>query len=131
MTVATVQYSSSDEGVATVSNDGVITAKANGKAVISVKVTFASGKVKTMKRTVVVKNPYVRFSPDKTTLKKDETINYSVKGLGYPTADITVSVQNNGVLQLVDGKIKALKAGKAIVTAKYGNVTVDTEITVK
>ena len=131
MTVAKVDYSSSNTAVATVSKDGVITAKSNGKAVIVTKVTFASGKVKTMKRTIVVKEPSVRFNIAKTTLKTNETIDYSVKGLGYPTDKIEVSIQNNGVLELVDGKIKAVKAGSAVVTAKYGDVTVTTEITVK
>ncbi|WP_066717288.1 right-handed parallel beta-helix repeat-containing protein [Clostridium sp. Marseille-P299] len=131
MTVAKVDYFSSNTAVATVSKDGVITAKSNGKAVIVTKVTFASGKVKTMKRTIVVKEPSVRFNIAKTTLKTNETIDYSVKGLGYPTDKVEVSVQNNGVLELVDGKIKAVKAGSAVVTAKYGDVTVKTEITVK
>lgn len=131
MTVAKVEYSSSNTAVATVSKDGVITAKSNGKAVVVTKVTFVSGKVKIMKRTIVVKEPSVRFNIAKTVLKVNETIDYSVKGLGYPTNKIEVSIQNNGVLELVDGKIRAVKAGSAVVTAKYGDVTVTTEITVK
>ena len=127
-----VSYASSNEDIASVSKDGVITAKGSGKAVITIKVTFASGKVKTMKRTVVVKAPEIRVNVSKTEVKVGEQISYRVKGLGYPTNKITIAVQDNGVLEVGEGnKIKAVKAGTSVITVTYDGNTIIKEITVK
>ena len=132
MGAVTISYASSDESVATVSEDGIVKAIGTGKAEITIKVTFESGKVKTMKRAILVKEPAVRLKVAKTTATAGDVFAYSVKGLGYKTSEIEVSVEDNGVLEIMkDGQIKAVKAGKAVVTAKYGKITVTKEITVK
>ena len=85
-----------------------------------------------MKRAILVKEPAVRLKVAKTTATAGDVFAYSVKGLGYKTSEIEVSVEDNGVLEIMkDGQIKAVKAGKAVVTAKYGKITVTKEITVK
>ena len=52
---AVITYKSSDNKVAKVSKNGTIKAKGKGKAVISVKIKLAGGKVKTVKKKVTVK----------------------------------------------------------------------------
>ncbi len=52
---AVVTYKSSNKSVAKVSKDGTVKAKGKGKAVITVKVKLANGKVKTFKKKVTVK----------------------------------------------------------------------------
>lgn len=52
---AVITYRSSDKKVAKISKDGTIKAKGKGKAVISVKIKLADGKVKTVKKKVTVK----------------------------------------------------------------------------
>lgn len=50
-----IQYKSSGKKVASVSNDGTVKASGKGKAVITVKVKLADGKVKTVKKKITVK----------------------------------------------------------------------------
>lgn len=52
---ATVKYQTSDSKVAKVSEDGTVKAKGKGKAVITVKIKLAGGKVKTVKKNITVK----------------------------------------------------------------------------
>lgn len=52
---AVVTYKSSDKKIAKVSKDGTVKAKGKGTATISVKIKLADGKVKTVKKNVVVK----------------------------------------------------------------------------
>lgn len=52
---AVIKYKSSDSKVAGVSKDGVVKAKSKGKAVITVQVKLAGGKVKTVSKNITVK----------------------------------------------------------------------------
>ncbi len=52
---AVVTYKSSAPKKVKVSKDGTITAKGKGKAKITVKIKLAGGKVKSVKKTIVVK----------------------------------------------------------------------------
>ncbi len=52
---AVIQYKSSGTKVAKVSKDGTVKASGTGKAVITVKVKLADGKVKTVKKKITVK----------------------------------------------------------------------------
>lgn len=51
----TVEYSSADEKIATVSADGVITPKSLGKTSITIKFTYSYGKVKVVTKNIVVR----------------------------------------------------------------------------
>jgi len=52
---AVITYKSSDKKVVKVSKNGTIRAKSKGKAIVSVKIKLAGGKVKTVKKKVTVK----------------------------------------------------------------------------
>ena len=52
---AVVIYKSSDSKIATVSKDGIVKAKDSGKAVITVQIKLADGKIKTVSKNITVK----------------------------------------------------------------------------
>ena len=52
---AAVTYKSSNKQVAKVSKNGIVTALGKGKAIITVKITLAGGKVKIFKKKIQIK----------------------------------------------------------------------------
>ncbi len=119
-------YSSSTR-VATVSSDGVITPRREGKAVITVTTKNAYQKTKvTAKFTLVVKDKYApsRITFDERLISLDL---YDTAQLSYTLAPddaratVTYSTASNVVEVSEDGEITPLKAGRAIVTATTHN----------
>jgi phosphate transport system substrate-binding protein len=128
-------YISSNEAVATVADNGMITGVKTGSATITVKTTDGSNIKKTCK--VTVSNPVSGVKLNKTsadlkvgkTLTLKETVspsNAGNKGVTWKTSDKAIAtVSSNGV---VTGK----KAGNVVitVTTKDGNKTANCKITV-
>lgn len=128
----TVTYTSSDETVATVSEDGVITAKGSGMASIRIQITYTSGKVKTVTKKITVKNPFIRIKKVKSEMKVNEISSIIAQGYGVPTKKLEYEVENPSVLSIDEkGNVSALKAGTTTVTVKYGNIENKQVITVK
>ena len=128
-----VTWSSSDETVAKVDNDGKVTAVSAGKATITAK----AGEVTvTCSVTVAEKNVSVtEVSLNKTTLELtvegSETLTATVKPDDATDKNVTWSSSDETVAKVDnDGKVTAVSAGKATITAKAGEVTVTCSVTV-
>lgn len=111
-------YSSSDEKVATVSQNGVVMAIGEGEAEITVEHTFSEKKDK-MK--IVVEKPQLRIeiSQENATLNEGETIGlnpkvvtsgFAVVNFKYETSDEKVATVDS------EGLVTALDAGTAVIT---------------
>jgi flagellar hook assembly protein FlgD len=117
----TVTYSSSNDKVATVSASGQIVGKKAGKAVITA--TTSNGKTASV--TVTVKNApkKITLSAKKKTLKVGKTFKVKVKFPAKTASYKITYTSSKKSVATVDatGKIKALKKGKAVITAKTFN----------
>lgn len=125
-----VTYASDNTKVAIVDENGKVTAKAAGTAVITA--TSAAGKtaeykitVKTpsVKLNVSAKTLYVKGSPATVALKATKT---GVSGnITYTSSKVSVATVD------ANGKVTAKAAGTAVITAKCGNYKATCKITVK
>ena len=124
-------YKTSNKKVATVNSKGKVTAKAPGKATITIKV----GK-KSVKVTVTVPAPElksIKLSATAKTLKKGKSFTLKVT-LNPKTATdkITYSTSNKKVATVdKKGKVVAKGKGTATITVKAGKITKTCKITVK
>ena len=128
----TLTYSSSNAGIVSVDNNGVIKANALGSAIITV--TASSG-VKTTLTVTVVATPAERINLNKTTetLKATETLQLTAEVLPATTTDKTVKwTSSNNAVATVDGngKVTAVAVGAANITATCGTVSATCSVTV-
>lgn len=129
----TVTWSSSAPAVATVSNDGTVTAVAEGIATIT---AWADDKEATC--TVTVKNILVEvdsimLGEDTLTLEPGKTSPLTATVLPENADNKTVTWQsNNEYVATVDenGTVTANNIGNAIITAQAGNKTATCQVTV-
>lgn len=126
-----VTYKTSNKKIVTVNAKGKITAKAPGKATITIK----SGK-KSVKVTVTVPAPElksIKLSAVKKTLKKGKSFTLKVTLNPKGAADkITYATSNKKVATVnKKGKVTAKGKGTAIITVKAGEFTKTCKITVK
>ncbi|MBR0533774.1 MAG: Ig-like domain-containing protein [Bacteroidales bacterium] len=130
-----VSWKSSDDKVATVA-DGKVTAGKAGKATISV--TTADGnKTATCEVTVTAKTIAVTgVSLDKNTLSlvegASETLSATVAPENATNKAVSWKSSDETVATVADGKVTAVKAGKATITVTTadGGKTADCEVTV-
>lgn len=118
----TVQWSSSDRKVATVSSSGKITAKKPGTATITATV---SGEKLTCK--VKVKTPSLNVTKKSLVVKQTYTLKIS-----NSTGTAVWKSSNPSVAAVSSsGKITAKKVGKATISVKVNGVTLKCTVTVK
>lgn len=117
----TVTYASSNPKVAAVSASGKVTAKKKGKAVITA--VTANGKKASVTVTVKKTPKKITLSAKTKTLKKKKTWKAKVKFTGGAASYKITWTSSKKSVATVDktGKIKALKPGKAVITAKTFN----------
>ncbi len=128
----TVTWTSSNTAVATV-KDGVVTAVKEGSATITAK---AGSKTATCKVTVskaVVAVTSVTLNKTSLTLKVngEETLTATVKPDNATDKTVTWSSSNTAVATVKNGKVKGIKAGTAVITAKAGDKSAKCNVTVK
>ncbi|MCH5304067.1 MAG: Ig-like domain-containing protein [Ruminococcus sp.] len=117
-----ISWKSKNKNIATVNSSGVITAKKYGKTTI----TATRNDIK-MECVVKVFNP--QLSEKKLTLKAGESKTLTVsKSTG---ATPKWSTSDKSIAKVSKGKITALKAGKATITAKVNGATLTCVVTVK
>ena len=131
-----ISWSSSNTAVATV-EDGKVTALKEGVATITVK-TDDGGKTATCEVTVNAKVfPVESVTLDKTSMQMTEGDEFTLKATVKPdnatNKTISWSSSNTAVATVADGKVTAIKEGKATITVKTddGGKTATCEVTVK
>ena len=125
-----VTYASDNETVASVDENGKVTAKAAGTAVITA--TSAAGKTAQYKLTV--KTPSVKLNASAKTLYvkgSPATVTLKATTAGV-TGKVTYTSSKPSVAAVAaNGKVTAKAAGTAVITAKCGNYKATCKITVK
>lgn len=114
----TVTWTSSNTGVATVSS-GKITAKSVGTVTITAK--SADGKVSATCKVTVTYADAASIALSKTTLNLTKGNTSTLTATVYPTTanqNVTWSSSNTSVATVSSGKITAVSAGSATITAK-------------
>lgn len=126
-----IKWSTSDEKIATVAN-GTVTGVAVGEATIT---ATCGDKTATCKVTVkAATKPCTKVTLDKTTaeLKPTETVTLTATTDPKDTTDkLTWSTSDAKVATVVDGKVTAVAAGTATITATCGTQTATCAVTVK
>lgn len=120
-----VTYKSARSSIASVDENGVITAKKPGETVITVTADKTSQTCK-----VTVKQPTVRLSQTSASLYRKGTLRLSVSSTSksipkWKTNKKSVAIVDN------EGKVTAIKNGTAIITVTVDGVSKACEITVK
>ena len=123
-----VAWTSSDELVAKVAN-GKVTAVKSGKATITAK---CGGK--TAECAVMVTVPAGSVTLDKTSLSlavgESAQLTATVKPDDATDKNVTWTSSDESVAKVVNGKVTAVKSGKATITAKCGGKTAECAVTV-
>lgn len=128
----TVSYKSSKPSVASVNSKGVVTAKKAGSCKITA--TYKAGSVtKTLTKNITVKNAYFKFKKSKSSMKVGKSTTFTLKGYGVKTSSAVWKSSKKKVLTVgkKNGKVKALKAGTATITASYKKIKLSKKVTVK
>ena len=129
----TASFSSSNEKVAIVDKDGVITAVGEGKAVITASLKLYSGKVKTVKFNIEVEKAYVEFRKTKSVMEADSSYTFKAKGYGFYSRNIVWSSDDDSVITIdkTTGKAVAKSKGTAYITAEAKGTKNKIKVTVK
>ncbi len=128
-------FTSSNEKVAKVDTNGKITAVAAGEAEITTTVALSSKISKSFTTKVLVKEiPVNSVTLDRNTLTlkigETSTLTATVLPGNATNKAVTWTSDNEAVASVNDGKVTAISAGKATITAKAGDKTATCEVTV-
>ena len=126
-------YSSSDDKVATVDANGVVTGVKAGS--VEIKVQTVDGRFVDTLELEVVEIPLegIAFKEVVSTLEEGQTAKLEILYNPDDTTDdrtVTWSSSDESVAVVTDGLVKACKAGKTIITAKVGEKEISYELTV-
>ena len=123
-----VSWTSSDETVAKV-DDGKVTAVKSGKATITAK---CGGKIAECAVTVTVSTGSVTLDKTSLSLTVGETVQLTatVKPDDATDKNVTWTSSDESVAKVVNGKVTAVKSGKATITAKCGGKTAECAVIV-
>ena len=127
----TVQWSSSDSSVASVDQDGKVTAVEVGKA----KITASAGGFSASCSVICVSIPVSAIVLDRTSLSlakgASETLTASISPREATDKTVTWSSDNPSVATVdQNGQVTAVNAGNACITASAGEVSATCEVTV-
>ena len=124
----TVSWKSSDDSVASVDNNGKVTAKKGGTATITATVKSSNSEDREVTCNINVVVPLTSISLNKSTTKiekgKDETLTVTYNP--SDTTDertVTWESSDDAIASVVDGKVTAKKAGSVTITAKVGQLS--------
>ncbi len=118
----TITWSSTNAGVASVNNNGVVSAISNGVAVI--KATSSNGKEAQCTVTVTTEPTGITLSQNQLTLNVEDVYNLTANVLPSTASNQTVNwTSSNQGVAMVDstGKITALSKGTTTITASTSN----------
>lgn len=119
--IQTVTFSCSNPAVAEVDENGNITAKSVGEAVITG--TTINGKTSNCKVTVIVSPSSITFDKTSATLYFGETLNLTATLAPTDVTEKTIrwSISNSGIASVNNGTVRVWGAGKVKVTATTTN----------
>lgn len=123
---ATPIWKTSKSSVATVDSSGLVTAKGIGKATIS-----ASANGKTVKCAVTVVSPSIKLSKNTLSMIKGKTYTLKPTVKGASSKVTWTSTDKKIATVTSDGTIKAIKPGKASITASANGLKAKCVVTVK
>ncbi|MBO4635222.1 MAG: Ig-like domain-containing protein [Bacteroidales bacterium] len=125
----TVIWTSSDATIATVDQEGKVTAMGGGSATITAKAGEKSAAC-----TVRVTVPVSSISLDKSSLAIDEgqtaTLTATINPEDASDKTVTWSTSDATVAKVENGTVTAVKEGTATITAKAGDKTAECKVTV-
>lgn len=113
-----IKWLSSDEAVATVDNEGTVTAKGKGSAVISAETSDGSFKAVCLVN-VMLKTSGVEISEREISVREKEAkkITASVVPAGAENSNIIWKSENEAVATVRDGEITGVSKGTAVIKA--------------
>ncbi len=116
--VKTVQWNSSDWSIAEVDSNGKVTANGVGTAAITAT-TDDGNKVAVCKVEVVIPVTSISLGMEELTLNVggSATLSAAVEPFNATNKEVTWKSDNTGVATVTDGKVSAVKAGTANITA--------------
>lgn len=133
-TLAKVEYATSNAKVATTSQSGVVTAKAAGTAVITIKVTLTNGESASLVRQVTVKKAYIKLKKANYSVKKGKSVNLKATAFGS-SKKVTFKIANKKGKKLAQvtkaGKFTGKAKGTVKVVATSGKVKKTFRVKVK
>ncbi len=125
-----IEWSSSDNSIATINKDGIVT----GVKIGTVTITAKNGTISTTTqvRVTPVEVLSVKLSKTKTTLVVDgsETITATVSPANATDKTITWTTSDANIVTVKDGTIVGKNVGKAVVSAKCGEKYASITVTV-
>ena len=116
--VATVVWSSSDENVAVVNEDGEVTGVAPGEAIITAAVDKETATCKVV--VTAVKPTKIELNPASAKIEKGTTLKLEVimTPSNAVASDLTWSSSNSQIASVADGVVTPVAVGKTTITAK-------------
>ena len=127
-----LEWSTSDEKIATVDENGVVTGVKAGTATITATTVYA-GISNSVKVNVTQQPREIKINAEKAVLWMGDTITVTAQVLPEDTTDKTVTWESadETVVKVVDGIITAVGAGETTVSATSANGKVKGEITIE
>lgn len=125
-----VIWSSSNNGIATVDGSGNITGIAAGSAIITVT-TKDQAKVAECVVTVTEKNPSITLDKDIYTVIKDKNVSFNVAIKDTDITEYDVSIENENIAKVIDGKISGVSAGETKITVTLKGAEIKSEAVIK
>lgn len=124
-----VTFTSSDDTIVKVDEDGVVTPIKAGEATITVKTT---DQLKTATCKIVVK-PVLSSDKEKYTVQLDESVDVKIEVKGLDDAKIQLKIEDESIVVYDNGKIKGIAIGNTkaqITVSDVENLTKEIEIEV-
>lgn len=126
-----IEWSTSNENVVTVDENGKVTGKLAGSAIITAK-SKDQGKTATCVVTVENINPRITLDKEKYTVLKDENISFKVTILDSDITEYDVKIADDKIAKIENDKIIGIDVGetKITVTSKDGSLKTEAVVIV-
>ena len=128
----TVQWSCSDEGIASVEN-GIVKALKPGTAIVTATAGQHSAECKVQVSAKAIPVESITLDKSILTMQEEESklLTATVKPDNATDKTVQWSSSDTQVVTVDEGRVTSVKEGKATITAKAGNKTATCEVTVK